>query len=183
MDADTARDRAALRSTHESLSAQVARLQWMVQCGLPTMVVFVPLARVVEDDDSETTAYSLYSAIGFFVSARPADLGGSDAHPYAVPGGCLVTIIGLFLILGRAGLASRWRRLGHPAGVGTAGGPGGGRLGVSLRLEFEGSMSGLYRCAKTATVRAGTLNSPVAASCSAAFTTLSLPPACTGCSA
>ncbi|MDF2748675.1 MAG: hypothetical protein K0S98_2962, partial [Propionibacteriaceae bacterium] len=39
MDADTARDLAALRSTHESLHAQVARLQWLVQWGLLTMVL------------------------------------------------------------------------------------------------------------------------------------------------
>jgi len=99
MDADTARDLAALRSTHESLQAQVARLQWLVQWGLLTLVLFVPLARLVDDDESETTAYALYAAIGFFLSARPADLGGSEAHPYAVPGGRIVTIIGLFLIL------------------------------------------------------------------------------------
>jgi hypothetical protein len=99
MDADTARDLAALRSTHESLHAQVARLQWLVQWGLLTMVLFVPLARWVDDDESDTTSYSLYAAIGFFLSARPADLGGSEAHPYAVPGGRIVTILGLFLIL------------------------------------------------------------------------------------
>ena len=99
MEPDTARDLATLRSNHESLQAQVARLQWLVQWGLLTIVLFAPLARVVEDDDSETTTYSLYSAIGFFLSADAADLGGSDAHPYAVPGGRLVTLIGLFLIL------------------------------------------------------------------------------------
>ncbi len=94
MDPDTARDLAALRSTHESLQGQVARLQWLVQWGLLTMVVFVPLARLVEDDEPETTSLSLFAAIGFFVSAEPADLGGSSGHPYAVPGGRLVTIIG-----------------------------------------------------------------------------------------
>jgi len=99
MDPDTARDLAALRSIHESLQGQVARLQWLVQWGLLATVFFAPLARVVDDDESETTAYTLYAAIGFLLSARPADLGGSEAHPYAVPGGRLVTIIGLFLIL------------------------------------------------------------------------------------
>jgi hypothetical protein len=99
MDLDTARDLAALRSRHESLQSQVARLQWLVQWGLLTAVVFVPLARLVEDDEPETTSYALFTAVGFFLSARPADLGGSEAHPYAVPGGRLVTIIGLFLIL------------------------------------------------------------------------------------
>ena len=99
MDPDTARDLAAVRSAHESLQGQVARLQWLVQWGLLTMLVFVPLARLVEDDEPETTTLSLFAAIGFFVSAEPADLGGSDAHPYGVPGGRLVTLIGLFLIL------------------------------------------------------------------------------------
>jgi len=106
MDSDAARDLAALRSTHESLQGQVSRLQWLVQWGLLTVVVFVPLARLVEDDDEfEMTSLSLFDAIGFFVSAEPADLGGSDGHPYGVPGGRLVTIIGLFLILA-GGLAT-----------------------------------------------------------------------------
>ncbi|MET0692908.1 MAG: hypothetical protein ABWX96_09770 [Propionibacteriaceae bacterium] len=88
-----------LRSAHWSLQSHVARLQWLVQWGLLVAVLLVPLARVTDDGDSDTTTFSVTAAIGFLLTVRPGDLGGEDAHPYAVPGGRAVTVVGLFLIL------------------------------------------------------------------------------------
>jgi len=112
---------ANLRSAHRSLQEHVTRLQWLVQWGLLAAVLLVPLARLTDDEgrDTEHTLLSLFGAIGFFISADPDDLGGSKAHPYGVPGGRAVTVIGLFLVL-VSGLATAATSaaLRHPEAAG-----------------------------------------------------------------
>lgn len=116
MDADKrAAELTTLRLAHQSLQNHVARLEWLGQWGICVALLLVPLARLTAGEERDTRVLSLFAAIGFFVSAKPDDLGRLDVHPYGVPGGRLVTVIGLFLILvGVLATAATSAMIRHP---------------------------------------------------------------------
>ena len=74
MDADTARDLAALRSTHESLQAQVARLQWLILVGVLATAVTSVLLRHPDSTRRAALAQQL-SATVLLLGALAACIG------------------------------------------------------------------------------------------------------------
>lgn len=80
----------------EIVRAQVVRLQWTVQMGLVLACLLVPLTRVSAEDEDELV-HSLFGTLAYFMTESAEDLGSTDAFPYALAGGRIVTLVGVAL--------------------------------------------------------------------------------------